>query len=126
MAIPSTRRGFLAVLAAATTVALPELCPSALAMQRTPQPKPSPNAPTNPNVPGGLNTHPTDSPDRLPVNTINAAQIGTMVQELYQLALELKQEAEHTNLNNTLPVDFPKRAHEIEKLAKAIRERSRG
>ncbi len=49
-----------------------------------------------------------------------------MVQQLYQMSSELKQETDRNNLRDTLPVDFIKRAREIEKLAKSIREKARG
>ncbi len=97
-----------------------------MALQRTPQPLPSPNAPKNENVPGGFDTHPTDGPVRTPSSTINPAQIAAMVEQLYKMTAELKQETDRTNLKDTLPADFIKRAQQIEKLAKNIREKAKG
>ncbi len=51
-------------------------------------------------------------------------QIAANVEQLYKLALELKTEVEQTNLSVTLPVDFVKKAQQIEKLAKQIRQRA--
>lgn len=93
---------------------------------QVPQPMASPNAP-NQNVPAGL-----DGSDILrrgqpaPPNTMNHLQIAGLVQELFKLATELKDEVEHTNLRATLPVDFVKRAQQIEKLAKQIKDRAKG
>ncbi len=119
---PSTRREFLSTAAALTT--LPLAAPWPMLQQgpgRTPQPRASPNAPTNQNVPGGLDIHPTDGPSHDPVFAVNAARVASMVQELYQLALELKQETDRTNLKTTMPVDLVPRTKKIEKLAKGIR-----
>lgn len=122
----STRRAFFAA-APGCAAAVWSLSPSiALAQHRTPQPLESPNAPKNQNVPGGLDTHPTDSPGRVPVSTIDGPQLTAMVQRLYQMASELKDEADRSNLKDTLPADFVRRAHDIEKLAKSIREKARG
>jgi hypothetical protein len=91
-----------------------------------PQPMPSPNAPSNQNFPGGLNGPPiTKSGDAQP-NPLNQEQIAAMVQELYKLASELKNEVEHTNLTAVFPVTFVKKAQQIEKLAKQIKERTKG
>ncbi len=126
MNLPRTRRDFLAAATgAAGTAFLISECPTVAALQRTPQPLPSPNAPTNQNVPGGLNNYPSGDSSRPVPNTFNAAEVKRMVEELYQLALELKDEADKTNLQTTLPADFLKRAQQIEKLAKAVRNRAR-
>lgn len=121
-----TRRGFLAAVMGLATATWAHSCNPAWARQRTPQPIPSPNAPKNQNVPGGLDTHPTDNPVKAPVSTVNATELNAMVQQLYQMASELKQETDRTNLSNTLPADFIKRAQQIEKLAKDIRNKARG
>ena len=123
---PNSRRSFLAAASACAAAVCWSSQNTAAALQRSIQPLPSPNAPTNQNVPGGLDVHPTDAPQRVPVNTINAPQLAAMVQQLYQMSSELKQETDRNNLRDTLPVDFIKRAREIEKLAKSIREKARG
>lgn len=49
-----------------------------------------------------------------------------MVQQLYKLASELKNEVETTNLAAVFPVTFVKKAQEIEKLAKQIKDKTKG
>ena len=92
---------------------------------QAPQPMPSPNAP-NQNVPGGLNGSELNRPDKLPPSTMNQLQISADVQQLYKLAVELRDEMEHTNLKLTFPLDFVKKAQQIEKLAKQIKDRAKG
>ena len=91
-----------------------------------PQPMPSPNAPNNQNFPGGLNGPPVSNSDKPTTNTMNGEQIDTMVQQLYKLASELKEEVEHTNLAAVFPVPFVRKAQEIEKLAKRIKDKTKG
>jgi hypothetical protein len=100
--------------------------PWMLAAPQTPQPMPSPNAPANQNFPGGLNGPPVSNTDKRATNPMNREQIAAMVQELYKLASELKDEAEHTNLAAVFPVTFVKKAQQIEKLAKQIKDRTKG
>ena len=93
---------------------------------QVPQPMASPHAPTNPNAPAGLDTPDIVKPPKAPPNTMNQEQIAASVQQLYKLASELKDEVDHTNLKTTLPLDFVKKAQQIEKLAKQIKERAKG
>lgn len=93
---------------------------------QTPQPMPSPNAPSNQNFPGGLNGNNQMHPDKMPVNPLLQQQIAGSVQQLFKLASELKDEVEHTNLNQTFSLTFVKKAQQIEKLAKQIRDRAKG
>lgn len=126
MTLLATRRNFLAKTAGTAGAALfvhPFIASAAL---QHPQPLPSPNAPTNQNVPAGLNNYPWGDPSHPVANASNAADVKRMVEQLYELTLELKQETERTNFQTTLPIDFLKRAHEIEKLAKTVRERAKG
>ena len=95
------------------------------ALQRTPQPIPSPNAPSNENAPAGLNPE-IVKPDKAQPNPLNQEQLARSVEQLYQLAGELKDEVEHTDLRSTFPLDFVKKAQQIEKLAKQIKERAKG
>jgi hypothetical protein len=91
-----------------------------------PTPMPSPNAPTNPNAPGGLNGPQATNGSQPVPNTMNQEQIAAMVQQLYKLASELKDDVEHTNLAAVFPVTFVKKAQAIEKLAKQIKDRAKG
>jgi hypothetical protein len=61
-------------------------------------------------------------PNRPPTGAMSKEQIAANVEQLYKLASELKTEVEQTNLSMTLPVDFVKKAQQIEKLAKQIRQ----
>jgi hypothetical protein len=94
--------------------------------QRTPEPMPSPNAPINPNFPAGLNGPHATSPDKPMPNPLNQEQIAGLVEQVYKLASELKDEVEHTNLTTVFPLSFVKKAQQIEKLAKQIKERTKG
>ena len=91
-----------------------------------PQPMPSPNAPNNQNFPGGLNGPQPTKGDKAAPNSMNQEQIAALVQQLYKLASELKEEVEHTNLAAVFPVTFVKKAQEAEKLAKQIKDRAKG
>jgi hypothetical protein len=91
-----------------------------------PPPMPSPNAPNNQNFPGGLNGPQPTKADKAAPNTMNQEKIAAMVQQLYKLASELKEEVEHTNLVAVFPVTFVKKAQEAEKLAKQIKDLAKG
>jgi hypothetical protein len=92
---------------------------------QTPQPMPSPNAPSQ-NFPAGLDGPRVMKPDQQPRAPINQEQIAASVQQLYRLATELKEQVEHTNLGAVFPVSLVKNAQEIEKLAKHIKNAARG
>jgi hypothetical protein len=100
--------------------------PFLLLGQRSPQPIPSPHAP-NPNYPPGL-----DGPDIKPGTDNKSAdpqiqrEIRGDVLKLYELASELKQEVERTDASSTLSLSVVKTAQQIEKLAKQIKNLSRG
>jgi hypothetical protein len=123
---PSRRRLFTILAGAAGVLATESLLGSALPAQRSPQPIPSPNAP-NPNFPPGL-----DGPDQKPgadnksLDPKTREEITTDIQKLYDLASELKEQAAKTDMNVTLPVSVVKKAQQIEKLAKKIKELSKG
>jgi hypothetical protein len=57
---------------------------------------------------------------------MNQEQIAALVQQVYKLASELKDEVEHTNLTAVFPLSFVKKAQQIEKLAKQIKDRTKG
>jgi len=91
-----------------------------------PQPIPSPNAPKNQDAPAGLdNAGVGQGNDK--ARTIaqeNQKIVKADVDKLFEMATELKQQVESTNLNSTLPVSIVKQAKQIEKIAKEIRERA--
>jgi hypothetical protein len=96
------------------------------AQGRTPQPVPSPNAP-NQNFPPGLNG-PDIRPDS---NTKTIApqhqkEIREDVERLFQLITEFKDQVEKTDLNSTISLSVVKKAQEIEKLAKHVKDLAKG
>lgn len=125
--MPESRRHLLTLIAGATGVIVARpLLLAALPPQMSPQPVPSPHAP-NPNFPPGL-----DGPDINPnqnkqgVNPQNQKEIRADVEQLYQLASELKNQVEKTDLNAMLPLSLVKQTKQIEKLAKKIGQLSKG
>jgi hypothetical protein len=90
------------------------------------KPVPSPNAPKSQNAPTGLDG-PAVTPEnsRQNIDQQNQAEIRLQVQRLYAMATELKDEVDSTNSNTVLNLAVLKRAQEIEKLAKQIRERAK-
>lgn len=118
------RRAF--VMAAAAGIAGALTRPLGLTALQAPQPLPSPNAPRNPNAPAGMDGPDIIKPSKAPPNPINQMQIAALVQQLYKLTGELKEEVDHTDLNSTFPLSVVKKAHDIEKLAKQIKERAKG
>ena len=118
-----SRRKMLESLAGAA--AFLALSVESLGSPQSPQPMASPNAPRNQNVPGGLDPAPM-KPDKPPPNPLMQEQIAAWVQQLFKLAGELRDEVQQTNLNATFSVSFIKKAHQIEKLAKQIKDRAKG
>lgn len=123
--MPESRRRCLTILSGIVGVLAAK--PFLFAQMRpTPQPIPSPNAP-NQNFPPGLN-----GPDNRPDLKNKSAdphiqqEIKTDVQKLFELALDLKQEVEKTDASATLSLSVLKTAQQIEKLAKQIKNLSKG
>jgi hypothetical protein len=87
---------------------------------------PSPHAP-NPNFPPGL-----DGPDLQPgsdkraINPQVQAELKGDVQKLYLLASELKDDVEKTDASSTLSLSVVKKAEQIEKLSKRIKQMAKG
>jgi|SRR5580704_5981365 hypothetical protein len=89
-----------------------------------PQPKPSPNTP-NGNFPPGLKGPPVTTDSKV-INKQNQEEIKSDVSRLYEMISELKEQVEHTDANSTLSLSVVKKAQQIEKLAKQIRELAKG
>ena len=110
-----------------TGAAILPVAPWLTAVVQSPQPMPSPNAPRNQNIPAGM-----DGPDLIKQQNgpahrmVNQDQIVASVEQLYKLVSELRDQAQHTNLNETFPLTFVKKAQQIEKLAKQIKEHAKG
>ena len=100
--------------------------PGLPAQSRTPQPLPSPNAPDQ-HFPPGLHG-PDITPDKGEhrVNPDDEKEIRKDVEQLYELATELKNQVEKNNSQLILSVQFIKNAQEAEKLAKKIKNVSKG
>src|ERR1700686_4102276 len=103
------------------------LAPTAAAQHPVPtppQPRQSPNAPTNPNVPQGLEGAQTSvETSRVSADLRDQKELRASVDRLYVMVSNLKDEVDKTNANMVLNVSLVKRAQEIEKLAKQIKDR---
>jgi len=92
----------------------------------SPQPKPSPNAPSEDNALRRLDgRQATSDSDRQTVDAQNQVELRLQVQRLYAMATELKDEVDRTNGNTVLNTTVLKRAQDIEKLAKQIKDRAK-
>lgn len=91
-----------------------------------PQPRQSPNAPSNQNAPMGLDQPPSSTQsDNARENPQKDKEIRDSVHRLFELASDLRNDVDKTNSNMVLSVSLVKRANEIEKLAKQIREHAK-
>lgn len=122
--MPETRRKLLITLmgAAGLVAAEPILWGQ---LTRYPMPMPSPNAP-NEHVPSGLDgPQPTKSnPNTFDPET--QKEVRAEVDRLYDLISDLKKQMDATDLNATLPLSVVKKAQQIEKLAKQVKEKAKG
>lgn len=125
--MPQSRRHVLTMFAGtAGILAAKPLFLSALSIQAHPQPIPSPNAPDQ-SFPPGLNGPDKKLPsDHTDMDPRKQQEIKADVQKLFELASELKDQTEKANLNSMLPVSMVKKAQQIEKLAKQIKQLSQG
>jgi hypothetical protein len=89
------------------------------------EPLPSPNTP-DPNHPWGLGGHDERPADRKTIDKQNQAEVKASVEKLYVLISELKEQVEKSDMNLTLSVSVVKKSHEIEKLAKHVKELAKG
>jgi hypothetical protein len=89
------------------------------------QPRPSPNTP-DPDHPWGLAGHGERPTDRKAIAIQHQAEVRTDVEKLYVLITELKEQVEKSDVNLTLSVSVVKKSHEIEKLAKHVKELAKG
>jgi hypothetical protein len=84
--------------------------------------------PQNPSAPGqspDSDLPPMTSPDKKILES-NEKDMKKKVEQLYQLARELKEEVEKTDSTKVLSLNLVKKAEEIEKLAHDIKNRSKG
>jgi len=121
------RRRFLMTLVGATGVlALRPLNAAWQAGARPqPQPRPSPNAP-DPNFPPGLNGPQAVGKDQKTIDKAKKEELRNDVTKLYEMVSELKDQVDKTDANSTLSLSVLKKAQQIEKLAKQIKEVAKG
>lgn len=126
--MPQSRRRLLSTFVAAAGVLTFESLLSAVqstgVRPAAPQPKPSPNTP-NGNFPPGLKGPPVTTDSKV-INKQNQDEIKSDVSRLYEMVSELKEQIEHTDANSTLSLSVVKKAQQIEKLAKQIKELAKG
>ena len=92
---------------------------------QTIRPVPSPNAP-NPNSPHRIgDPEPTTGTDPKMIDKQNQAEIRLEVQKLSDLVSELKEQIDKSDANSTLSISVVKKAQQIEKLAKQIKDRAK-
>ena len=65
-------------------------------------------------------------PDEKAIDRANQQEIRSDVSKLYEMVSELKDQVEKTDANSTLSISVVKKAQQIEKLAKQIKERAKG
>ena len=121
-----SRRSMLIVGAAGVAASVTEAFAAKADAFQSPQYRPSPNAPTNPNAPAGMNGPEIIHPDKDTPGNFNQIQIVGMVHQLYKLSGELQDEVDHTDLKATFPLTVVKKAQQIEKLAKQIKDHAKG
>ena len=119
-----SRRTILITLTNALGILAATRLISAQVTSNLPRPMPSPNAP-DPHNPGGLDGLQATKESAAP-NPQNQKQIREDVEKLYEMVSDLKKQVEGTDVNSMLSLSLVKRAQQIEKLAKQIKERARG
>jgi hypothetical protein len=92
---------------------------------QTPQPLPSPHAP-NPNYPPGLNGPDITPPDRKKLDQQKQADVRADVEKLFGMVSELREQIQKTDSSSVLSVSVVRKAQQIEKLAKQIKDLAKG
>ena len=118
-----TRRAFVRTVAAVAGVfAAPAFLVAQRSIKPPPQPEPAAKgnpAEANPNWPGGR------AANRAQLEQ-NAKEFRNGVEQLYQLAGELREEVQKTATTEVLSLRMYKRAEQIEKLAKQLKNKAKG
>ena len=125
--LESRRRLMMTCLGAAGVLATRPLIAALQApgVRPEPQPRPSPNAP-NPNFPPGFDGPQATGPDKKAIDRQNQKEIRTDVAKLYEMVSELKDQIDKTDATSTLSLSVVKKAQQIEKLAKQIKDLAKG
>jgi hypothetical protein len=123
--MPDSRRRLLITFLSATGVVALDPVLSALGQDtgRNIKPHPYPNG-RDPSAP--VNTGEPSRPDPKAMRQENQKEIKLRVAKLYDMVTELKEEVEKSDINATLSLPVMKKAHQIEKLAKQIKDLARG
>ncbi|HXX13485.1 MAG TPA: hypothetical protein VEJ47_01150 [Candidatus Eremiobacteraceae bacterium] len=85
----------------------------------------NPRTPQNPSAPGSDEDSERPNSDKKVLES-NDKDMKKKVEQLYQLASELKAAVEKTDSSKVLSLDLVRKAEEIEKLAHDIKNRSKG
>jgi len=123
-----SRRRLLTMFAGATGVlaAEPILTGLQSTYRRPTQPKPSPDKP-DPHYPTVLeNPNATPSSSKSVIDQQTQKELRIEIARLSELVNELQEQLEKTDATATLSVSVVKKAQEIEKLAKKIKDRAKG
>lgn len=123
----SRRHILLTILGAAGVFAAEPLL-SALqsnGVRPPPPPRPSPNAPDQ-NFPPGLDGPKLSPTDTKAIKKQNQIEIKSDVAQLSQLVSDLKGQVERIDTDSTLSLPIVKKAQQIEKLAKQIKDLAKG
>jgi hypothetical protein len=122
----NSRRQLLhSALSLAALLSLPSRLFSAQSQPASPKYVPYPNG-RNPNSPQTMDNTTPAGPDEKAIIKQSQEQIRVDVEKLYALVSQLKQELGATNTTSVLSVSFVKKAKQIEKLAKQIRDLAKG
>ena len=113
-----SRRSLLRLLPAALTL-------SAFAFSLRGQ-EPFPPARQHPGRPGDDSSNLPEKPSTKAILEENQKDMKKNVEKLFDLASELKEQVEKTDSTSTLSLALVKKAEEIEKLARQIKERAKG
>ncbi len=126
--MPESRRHLLTALFGAAGVLAVEpllagLQAPAPGSGSSPRAKVYPNG-RDPNVMTGMDE--PSRPDPKAIGRANQKEIRTDVAKLYEMVSELKEQIEKTDATSTLSLSVVKKAQQIEKLAKQIKELAKG
>lgn len=116
-----SRREMMAAMTSAVAAMAAETLFAQAGRRASPQPMQSPNAPTDQNVPAGL-----DGANIPFVNGQNVVPPATWMEirketgKLLEMTQDFNKKVDATNLGSMLPLDLMKEAHRIEKQIKKI------
>jgi hypothetical protein len=126
-----TRRSFLVfgapvVLAGVSVLLITRSARAGVPPGQQQTPRPSTPALPNANGPEIVPAPGPALPDPKTILKENQKEIKKDVDQLYKLSQELKEESEKTDAYNVLSLPMIRKAEEIEKLAKKIKDRAKG